>query len=112
LIVPRFTEDEEKAYRKYNELKNQDRTAKTIDEILFAAHHGRIESLFVAIGEQIWGYYDLEKQILEVHPEHQTGDHDLLNVAAIQTILNGGIVYAVEFEKVPDGTLLAAIFRY
>lgn len=112
LIVPRFTEDEELAFRKYLEFKNQDRTAKTIDEILIAAHHGRIESLFVASGEQIWGYYDLEKQIFEVHHEHQTGDHDLLNVAAIQTILNGGIVYAVELEKVPDGTLLAAIYRY
>ncbi|PKO09502.1 MAG: hypothetical protein CVU40_09370 [Chloroflexi bacterium HGW-Chloroflexi-2] len=112
LIVPRFTEDEEIAYRKYHELKNQNRTARTIDEILFAAHHGRVDSLFVATGEQIWGYYDLAKQILEVHHEHQTGDHDLLNVAAIQTILNGGTVYAVDFEKVPDGTLLAAIFRY
>ncbi|MBW6473523.1 MAG: hypothetical protein K0B14_10390 [Anaerolineaceae bacterium] len=112
LIVPRFTEDEEKAYWKYHELKNQDRTAKTIDEILFAAHQGRIETLFVGIGEQIWGDYDLEKQVLEIHHAHESGDHDLLNVAAIQTILNGGIVYAVGIEKVPDGTLLAAIFRF
>jgi hypothetical protein len=36
----------------------------------------------------------------------------LLEFAAIQTLLNGGTVYAVEPEKMPDTKSLAAVFRY
>lgn len=112
IILPIFAKEEEAAAEKYHQLKTKQLTAYTIDEILFSAHHGQIEILFVALGEQIWGQYDLEKQQLQVHQKHQSGDHDLLNIAAIQTILNGGTVFAVEPGKVPDNSLIAAIFRY
>ena len=112
IIAPLFEKEELEAAEKYHQLKTRQLTANAIDEILFSAHQGRIEILFVALGEQIWGQYDLAKQQLQVHQTHQSGDHDLLNIAAIQTILNGGTVYAVEVNKIPDGTLLATIFRY
>lgn len=35
-----------------------------------------------------------------------------LDATAIHTLLNGGTVYAVEPEKVPDNAPLAAVFRY
>jgi len=47
-----------------------------------------------------------------LHEEAKPGDEDLLDLAAVQTLLNGGTVYAVELEKVPDGASLAAVFRY
>ena len=47
-----------------------------------------------------------------LEPEPAPGDEDLLDLAAIQTILNGGTVYVVEPEQVPGQTLLAAVFRY
>jgi radical SAM superfamily enzyme YgiQ (UPF0313 family) len=40
------------------------------------------------------------------------GDEHLLDLAAVQTYLKGGIVYAVEPEKVPGGTYAAAVLRY
>ncbi|CAD5939922.1 hypothetical protein PCC9214_01853 [Planktothrix tepida] len=49
---------------------------------------------------------------LNVHPEAEPGDDDLLNLAAVQTLLNGGIVYAVPPDSVPDEARLAAVFRY
>jgi len=33
-------------------------------------------------------------------------------LAAIQTILNGGTVFAVKQEQVPNGQTLAAVLRY
>ena len=36
----------------------------------------------------------------------------LLDLAAIQTMFNGGTVYAVAPETVPDAGDLAAIFRF
>jgi hypothetical protein len=58
------------------------------------------------------GSFNPETSTIDLHPEAQPGDEDLLNAAAIQTLLNGGTVYAVEPEKVPDEAPLAAVFRY
>ena len=82
------------------------------EEVIFYAHQGRIDTLFIADGEKVWGTFDFKKQTLKVHREQDTGDHDLLNISAVQTMLNGGDVYVVASEKVPDGSQLAAILRY
>jgi len=47
-----------------------------------------------------------------VHETEEPGDEDLLDVAAIQTVLNSGTVYAVKAEEVPGGGPAAALFRY
>ena len=47
-----------------------------------------------------------------VHAKEKIGDEDLLESAAIQTLLNGGTVHTVEPEKIPDAGPLAAVFRY
>lgn len=112
IIEPIFTKEEKATIDKYQNLKSQQLTSTAIDEIIFYAHQGRIDTLFTAVGERIWGTCDLQKETLEVRPEPKSGDHDLLNIAAVQTILNGGNVYVVEAEKVPDGSQLAAILRY
>ena len=39
------------------------------------------------------------------------GDEDLLEFAAIQTLLNGGTVYMVGAEKMPESDPFAAVFR-
>ncbi|MBE0688280.1 MAG: hypothetical protein IH585_19985 [Anaerolineaceae bacterium] len=92
IVSPIFAKEEIEAFEKYHQLKTKQLTANVIDEILFSAHQGRVEILFVALGEQIWGKCNLEKQQLQVHQKQESGDHDLLKIAAIQTNLNGGIV--------------------
>jgi hypothetical protein len=49
---------------------------------------------------------------IHLHKKEKTGDEDLLESAAIQTLLNGGTVYMVEPEKMLDDESLAAVFRY
>ncbi|WP_425525994.1 hypothetical protein [Halotia branconii] len=48
---------------------------------------------------------------VDLHPEPEPNDEDILD-AAIQTLLNGGEVYTVEPEQMPESTQAAAIFRY
>lgn len=67
--------------------------------------------MFVAAGVQCWGAFDKETNTVHLRQEAQSGDEDLLNFAAIQTLLKGGHVYAVEPENVPDDEPLAAVFR-
>ncbi len=112
IIDPIFEKDKNAAIEKYHNVKSSQLTSNAIDEIIFYAHKGRIDTLFTAVGEKSWGTFDLNNQTLKVHREQETGDHDLLNISAVQTIMNGGDVYVVAPDKVPDGSQLAAILRY
>ncbi len=76
------------------------------------AYHGRVECLLVAVGRQQWGDYDPGADQVDLQAEAQPGSFDLLDLAATQTLLHGGAVYAVEPSEVPDAALLAAVFRY
>jgi hypothetical protein len=68
--------------------------------------------LFVAVGVQQWGIFNPGSNIVDLHSEAELGDEDLLDAAAVHTVLNGGTVYAVEPNQVPDGVQIAAIFRF
>lgn len=72
------------------------------------------QELFVAVGVQKWGIFNpgVSTATVDIHSDAELGDEDLLDAAATHTLLNGGTVYAVELEKVPDEALLAAVFRY
>lgn len=82
-------------------------------QIVRAAQRGRVATLFLAQGDHRWGSYDPEANLINVHPEGQPGDEDLLDYAAVQTFLNGGTVYLMEEPRFPErGVSLAAIYRY
>jgi hypothetical protein len=78
----------------------------------WVAHHGRIDVLFVAIGVQVWGGFDLEKDKVYVHESPELDDEDLLDLAAIQTLIKEGAVYAVSPAEFLDKALVAAVLRY
>lgn len=114
IVEPLFHQEELEAMERYQELAGADtgKASKDIKEIISAAYFQRVGSLFVPVGQQIWGELDPDTMSVDLHPEPEPDDEDMLDFAAIHTLLNGGKVYAVEPEKVPDGAPTAAIFRY
>ena len=112
LVHSTFMETVEEAAARYRQLAGTGQTTTDVKEAVLAAHHGRVDILFVAVGIQIWGDFDPSKNTVHVHQESDPVDKDLLDLAAIQSILNGGTVYAVEPEKMPVHAPLAAVFRY
>ena len=88
------------------------RASNDVREIVPAAYDGRIESLFVASDQEQWGTFDPVTRTMYVHKVAKFRDEDLLDLAATQTLLHGGSVYAVEREHMPDATLVAAVFRH
>jgi hypothetical protein len=112
LVEPYFKREQQAAAARYRQLAGTGKTSKDPREIVPAAYHGRVESLFVAVGRQQWGDYDPATNRVHIHAEPRTGDFDVLDLAAIQTLLHGGSVYAMEPSGVPEGSLLAAIWRY
>ncbi|HOO91089.1 MAG TPA: hypothetical protein PLA74_09745 [Syntrophales bacterium] len=87
-------------------------TSDNVSEIVQAAHHGRVGTLFVSVGVQQWGTFDTSTNTVRLDTDAGTGNEDLLDLATIQTILNGGTVYAMDYDKIPIDSALAAIFRY
>jgi hypothetical protein len=112
IIEPYFQRAQQEAAGQYSRLAGTGRTSKDLEDITRAAYLGRVDVLFVATGIQRWGYFDPETDEVGLHDKAEPGDEDLLDFAAIQTFVNGGAVYAVEPENVPDDRYLAAIFRY
>jgi hypothetical protein len=112
LVQPTFMRAREKAAAQYRQLVGTGQTTADVKEAVLAAHHGRVDILFVAVGIQVWGNFDPSTDTVHVHQDPEPGDDDLLDLTAIQSILNGGTVYAVEPEEVPEHAPLAAVFRY
>ena len=81
-------------------------------EIVPAASYGRVARLFVAVDEEQWGTFDAATDTLRIHQQAEPGDEDLLDLAATQTLLHGGSVYAVEQAQMPVKAPLAAVFRF
>ncbi|WP_119066953.1 baeRF3 domain-containing protein [Aggregatilinea lenta] len=92
--------------------RDDGQAANDLKTVLRAAHEGRIAALFVALGAQEWGQFREHSYNVHVHPSRQPGDQDLLDLAAVQTLINGGTVYAVEEGEVPGEGAFAAVFRY
>ena len=114
IIEPHFQSAQEEAVADYRQLAGQasERAADSLEKIVPAASDGRIETLFIAAGAQHWGVFNLDSNEIELHAQMQPGDESLLDLAAVQSYLKGGIVYAVEPDKVPGGTTAAAVLRY
>jgi len=114
IIEPHFQAARDEAVAHYQQLAGQasGRVADTLEKIVPAASDGRIETLFIALGEQSWGVFNPDTNETELHSQMESGDESLLDLAAVQTYLKGGTVYNVEPNKVPGGKSAAAVLRY
>ena len=114
IVEPLYQQTQEAAVEHYQEVAgaNTGRASSDIKEIVSAAYYQRVDSLLVALGQQLWGRFDPDTTQVHLHSEPEPDDEDMLDFAAIHTLLNGGTVYPVEPEKVPEQAPAAAIFRY
>lgn len=113
IVHPLFLSAQKEAAQ-YRQLAGvgSEQASSDLKEVVPAAYHGRVETLFVAVGLQQWGTFDPDTNAVHLHERAEPGDEDLLDLAAVHTLLNGGTVYALEPEKVPDEAPLAAVLRY
>lgn len=112
IVKPYFEQAQQEAMRRYRQLSDTDQISGDIREIVPAAYYGKVETLFVALENHQWGSFDPDSNTINLRQEAAPGDEDLLDSAAVQTLLYGGTVYAMGSEKMPDETRLAAVFRY
>jgi len=110
LALPFSDEPRKRAVNRY--MKRADTLLATddLEEILTAAHQGRLDLLLVRTGQDVYGRFDTEKGVLERVDEPNL-DLDLVEVAIEQCVCHGGEVYAVD-EALSSTSPMHALVRY
>ncbi len=112
IVGPYFRKAEQDAVAQYRQSSGTGLTSTDLREIVPAAVHGRVGTLFAASDRQQWGFFHRETGNIECHEQMEAGSEDLLELAAVQTFLNGGSVFILPPERMPDKGDLNAVFRY
>ena len=112
IIRPHFERAQQDALARYHHLLETGKSSQDIRMIVPAANFAQVDTLFVAIDQHRWGRYDPVEDRIVLNNDREPQDEDLLDRAVVQTLLNGGTVYAMEPDHMPDNSLLAAISRF
>ncbi len=112
VIQPYFDKKMVRALEQYANNSATALTSSQFAEIVPAAYYARVSHLFVCRGARTWGSFDQMNNELTVMQDHEEGAENLVNSAVIQTISNGGSVFLLERDQMPDGSDLAAIMRF
>lgn len=92
-------------------------TATDPEQVLLAASEGRIDTLFIDQDATLNGVFTPEQRTLKEVQQAPNGapedtSHDLIELAAVQTIKTGGTVYAVAASDMPLAKRMAAALRF
>lgn len=112
VLEPHFQKREEEKMEEFREL-NPERTSTRISDILPAIYEGKVDTLFLQNREDIWGDFNEKMASVDVHEEKRNGSRSLMNLAAVKVIEQGGKVYLVENQFMPDkSSKMNAVYRY
>jgi hypothetical protein len=124
IVEPVLGVDLREAAARFEERIGTGLASSQVEEVVPAAHDGRVEALFAARGMRLWGRYDpgAREVVIDGHhaplhggaerPRPQRGSQDLADLAAVQTFLHKGTVYVLDADRMPGRQALAAVFRY
>lgn len=112
IIQSYFLQDMYNDIKRFGDLSGSEKQSDNLTNIVEAAYYGKVESLFVPVGEHSWGWFDEERDVVHHSTTPKDGEHDLINMAAIKTLTQSGNVYALNRDEMPNEAPIAAIFRY
>ena len=83
-----------------------------VHEIVVAAYEGRVSNLYFQSDAVYMGTYDPVRQRVKRTEDPIDSPVDLIDAAAIQTIMQGGDAGILPASAMPNGVPLCALFRY
>lgn len=111
VLTPYWTKQREQDRQRLENCLGSPRVSTDIDSIVPAACDGKVAVLFLASSARIDGRYDPQTRRCALGSESHESE-DLLNLAAIETLLHRGRVYAVQAQELPAGDAASALYRY
>ncbi len=113
VVKPIMQQSHTDSLNRYQNVAGTGVTSEDIATVAAEAVHGRVDTLFLSPSEPVWGSYDSTNATAVIHDEYQRGDHDLINLAAIKTIAQGGKVFVSSYNGVNETSgNVKALFRY
>jgi hypothetical protein len=113
VLQPYFNKTRNDKTEAFMRLSGTPGTSNNIDEIVPAAIHGRIDTLFLLKNHDTFGLYDAEHDKVEYKEDAELAEVSLFNLAAKEAFLHGANVYLMEREEMPDGfSIVNALYRY
>lgn len=79
-----------------------------LDAILHSAVEGRVDRIYIDESAQRVGVFNDAKRA----DRSNWGEEELLNLAAVETILHAGQAFTLPNGRMPDEAAVAAVFRY
>jgi hypothetical protein len=113
IVEPFFRLELERTTHQYYSLYSSQKATDKLEDIIPAAYHGRVERLIVAVDRFVWGKFNPESGKVYGCPnrKHLESDISLTDFAAMQTLKNGGKIYALSDEEMPANAPMLAILR-
>jgi len=112
IVEPALKQPQEESLANYQKVIGTERATSVLADIVAGAHQGRVMTLFLQDGANQWGTFDPMEQRVDVHEERQEGDDDLLDLAAVWTLISKGTIHILPQERMPAPAPAAAILRY
>jgi len=100
------------AITQYHNMQGTGKASDQMDQLIRAACRGQVDTFFTVANGHRWGQVKTPDGEVEFHDQPQPKDCDLLDVAAVQTFLQGGTVYLLDQNDMPTEAMAAAVYRY
>lgn len=114
ILDPHFNKTKDEKINQYAEYIGTGKASADVNMILKAAVEGRIDSLFVQNGAEVFGDYDEETLDVKDFDENNKDNISLLNLIAIKVFEKAGTIYIMDKEHMPDENhrIINALYRY
>ncbi|NDK54891.1 baeRF3 domain-containing protein [Pontibacter fetidus] len=116
IVKPLMQQSHTDSLSRYENVAGTGVTSEDLATVAAEAVHGRVETLFIAPGQPVWGKYDAKNAVAVIHDEYHRGDDDLVNLAAMKTLAQGGRVFVSSYNGLTEGAEgsanVKALFRY
>jgi hypothetical protein len=113
LLKDYFSKDKKEKLNAFEEALSNKKASYEVEEVVPAAINQRIDTLFIKKHQNLWGVFDAETNTIITREADEAQSTCLLNLSAIHTLLNGGRVYLLEAENMPEpNSLMNAIYRF
>lgn len=112
ILAPVITRAREASIARCYQAAGNGRAADNLEDVILAAHDGRVDTLLICDNRQYWGKFDPQQRRLDIHDSPAAEDEELLNLAMITTLKQRGTVQAVTQDRLPNRKAAVAILRY
>jgi hypothetical protein len=112
IVEPLSRLDRDEAVARSRRMAGTDHALLQLDRVLQACRLGQVDTLLVDPGQSRWGTFDAVAGTVHLDETTKPGNEDLLDLAVVLALQNGGKVWPAHSDELPDHNPVTALLRY